>query len=156
MSEAIVTKTYETIIPTKKETELAEQSIKVLISYMKATKHPAFELLNKGRQGKQITIPDSALRLLVDILAQMAKGNAVTLMPVHAELTTQEAANMLNVSRPYLVELLEQGKIPYRKVGTRRRILANDLLRYKEQIDKARLKTLEKLAEQAQELDMGY
>lgn len=154
MSEAIETKVYETVVPTKKETELAEQSIKVLISYMKATKHPTFELLNKGR--KQITIPASALRLLVDILAQMAKGNAVTLMPVHAELTTQEAADMLNVSRPYLVDLLEQGKIPFRKVGTRRRIYVNDLLHYKEKIDKARLKALEELAEQAQENDMGY
>lgn len=146
----------ETVMPTKKETALAEQSINVLVSYMKSTKHPAFELLNKGRQGKQIIIPDSALRLLVTILAQMAKGNAVTLIPVHAELTTQEAADMLNVSRPYLVELLEQGKIPFRKVGTRRRIFVNDILHYKEKIDKARLKTLEELSEQAQELDMGH
>src|SRR3990167_951382 len=146
----------ETIMPTKKETALAEQSIKTLVSYIKTTKHPAFELLNKGHQGKQIVIPDSALRLLVTILTQMAKGNAVTLIPFHAELTTQEAANMLNVSRPYLVELLEQGKLPFRKVGTRRRISANDLLHYKEKIDKARLKTLEELSEQAQELDMGH
>ncbi len=156
MSEPSIAKTYETVVPTKKESELAEQSIKVLISYMKSTKHPMFELLNKEHRSKQITIPASALRLLVDILSQMARGNAVTLMPVHAELTTQEAADMLNVSRPYLVELLEQGKIPYRKVGTRRRILVNDLLHYKEKIDKARLKTLEELSKQAQELDMGY
>ena len=155
MSETAVKK-YETIVPTKTETALAEQSIKVLMPYMKSTKHPMLELLAKGRQGKQIAIPGSALRLLVDVLIQMAKGNAVTLIPVHAELTTQEAADMLNVSRPYLVELLEQGKIPYRKVGTRRRVFVNDLLHYKEKIDKARLKTLEELAEQAQELDMGY
>lgn len=156
MSEAVITKGYETVIPTKQETVLAEQSIKVLISYMKSTKHPEFELLKKGKQSKQIIIPTSALRLLVDILTQMAKGNAITLIPVHAELTTQEAADMLNVSRPYLVALLEQGKIPFRKVGTRRRIFVNDLLHYKEKIDKARLKTLEELAAQAQELDMGY
>lgn len=146
MTTAITPKAYETIVPTKKETELAEQSIKILISYLQTTKQPALELLKKGRQGKQIHIPASAFRLLVDILAQMAKGNAVTLIPVHAELTTQEAADMLNVSRPYLVELLEQGKIPFRKVGTRRRIFVNDLLHYKEEIDKARLKTLEELS----------
>lgn len=156
MHEITVAKTYETVVPTKKEAELAEQSINILLSYIKSTKHPMFELLNKEHQGKQITIPAPALRLLIDILAQMARGNAITLIPVHAELTTQEAADMLNVSRPYLVELLEQGKIPFRKVGTRRRILVNDLLHYKEKIDKARLKTLEELAEQAQELDMGY
>ena len=156
MREATIAKAYETIAPTKKEAELAEQSIKVLVSYVESTKHPMFELLSKGRQSKQIAIPASALRLLVDILKQMSKGNAVTLIPVHAELTTQEAADILNVSRPYLVELLEQGKIPHHKVGTRRRIFANDILHYKEKIDKARLKTLEELAEQAQELDMGY
>ena len=156
MSTTLSKKGYDTVVPTSKETELAGESIKALVSYMETTKTPSFELLNKGRGGKQIRIPLSALRLLVDILSQMAKGNAVTLIPVHAELTTQEAADMLNVSRPYLVDLLEQGKIPFRKVGTRRRIFVNDLLRYKEKIDKARLKTLEKLAEQAQDLDMGY
>jgi excisionase family DNA binding protein len=156
MSGIQLSKPYEMVIPSKKDTELAEQSSKLLISYIKSTKHPAFELLNKGRQSKHIIIPDSALRLLVDILAQMAKGNAVTLMPIHAELTTQEAADLLNVSRPYLVELLEQGKIPFRKVGTRRRIYAKDLLRYKDHIDKERLKVLEELSKQAQDLDMGY
>lgn|SRR3990167_3909273 len=156
MTTTIEPKAYETVVPTKKETELAGQSIKVLVSYLETTKQPSFELLKKGRQGKQIHIPAAALRLLVDIMAQMAKGNAVTIIPVHAELTTQEAADMLNVSRPYLVDLLEQRKIPFRKVGTRRRIFVNDLLRYKEKIDKARLKTLEELAEQAQDLDMGY
>ena len=146
----------ETVKPTKKETALAEQSASALVSYMKSTKHPTFELLNKGRHSKQIIIPESALRMLVIILTQMSKGNAVTLIPVQAELTTQEAADMLNVSRPYLVALLEQRKIPFHKVGTRRRIFANDILHYKEKIDKARLKTLEELSEQAQELDMGH
>lgn len=156
MSTTTMPKAYETIVPTKQESALAEQSIKVLISYMESTKHPMLELLKKGKQGKQIIIPASALRLLVDILAQMAKGNAITLIPVHAELTTQEAADMLNVSRPYLVELLEQGKIPFRKVGTRRRIYAKDVMKYKDHIDKERLKALEELSEQAQKLDMGY
>ena len=78
----------------------------------------------------------------------MAEGNK--------ELTTQEAADILNVSRPYLVKLLESGKIPYWKVGKRGRVLNQDVLNYKNQIDSQRMQTLLELAAQAQELKMGY
>ena len=101
-------------------------------------------------------MPASALRLLVDILVQMAEGNAVSVIPIRAELTTQEAAELLNVSRPHMVNLVESGEIPYRKVGSHRRILAKDVLAYKAKIDEARLKNLAELSEQAQKLKMGY
>ena len=103
-----------------------------------------------------IAIPESAFDLLIEVLTQMSQGNAVTIVPLHAELTTQEAADILNVSRPYFVELLETGKIPFRKVGPRRRVLCEDVLKYKEETDFQRAKILEELAAQAQELNMGY
>lgn len=80
--------------------------------------------------GLQVELPPSAVKLVFAILSEMAEGNSLTLIPSHAHLTTQEAADMLNVSRPYFVKLLEEGKIPFEKVGTRRRVLASDVMAF--------------------------
>lgn len=144
------------ILPTDKDITLAEKSGRKLSAYIRSTKEPAIQLIRKGKGGETIMLPASALRLLMVILSQMAHGNAVTIIPVHAELTTQEAADLLNVSRPFLVSLLEEGKIPFRRVGSRRRVLAKDVLHYKQDIDKKRLDVLEELANEAQKHKMGY
>ncbi len=110
----------------------------------------------KKPDAESVTIPAAAFRLLMDILNQMAQGNAVTIMPVHAELTTQQAAEILNVSRPFVIKLIEDKALPCKMVGTHRRILFSDLMEYKRKIDAERLKVLEDLAGQAQQLGMGY
>jgi excisionase family DNA binding protein len=146
-----------TLLPTAKEITLAEESSQKLSAYVRSTKEPTIQLVTKGKNGETISLPASVMQLLMTVLSQMAHGNAVTIIPVHAELTTQEAADLLNVSRPFLVNcLLENGKIPFRKVGSRRRVLAKDILKYKQEIDKKRLDVLEELANEAQKHDMGY
>lgn len=144
------------ILPTDKDITLAEESGRKLSAYIRSTKQPSIQLIKKGKGSETIILPTPALHLLMIILTQMAHGNAVTIIPVHAELTTQEAADLLNVSRPFLVHLLEKGKIPFRRVGSRRRVLAKDILRYKQDIDKKRLNVLEELANEAQKNNMGY
>lgn len=146
----------ETIMPTEKDALLAEQSGRILASYVQSTRSLTIQIIKKGKDPAQISLPPLAIRLLMDILTQIAEGNAISLVPIHVELTTQEAADLLNVSRPYLVTLLKEGKIPYRKVGTKRRVLAKDVLHYKTKIDELRFKALEELSKQAQELGMGY
>ena len=106
--------------------------------------------------GTDITVPRKALELLQFILSSMAQGKAVSLIPSDSEVTTQQAADMLNVSRPHLVKLLEQGALPFKKVGSHRRILLEDLLSDEAKQTKRRELQLQLLADQAQELNLGY
>lgn len=107
-------------------------------------------------QAAEIELPPQAVEALTEILEQLAAGKEVTVAAKPVEMTTQQAAEFLRVSRPFLINLLEKGEIPFRKVGAHRRVLYADLEAYKTAIDAGRLKVLEELAAQAQELDMGY
>ncbi|MGH8702174.1 MAG: excisionase family DNA-binding protein [Burkholderiales bacterium] len=140
-------------LPSAEEAKLARESSRLLAAFVGRGKAARLKVVI-GKE--EITVPVAALRLLVDILAQMAEGNAITIMPIHAELTTQQAADFLNVSRPHLVGLLERHEIPFRKVGTHRRVPFKDLLAYREQSLASRRKVLDELSKQAQDLNMGY
>jgi len=147
---------YTPAPPSESEVSIARESGKRLATHV----HPKRDLqvTVDGSKDKQVTLtlPAHVARLLLDILNQMAEGNAVSVIPIHAELTTQQAATLLNVSRPFLIGLLQEGKLKFHKVGTHRRIKYKDLLEYKKAIDTEREKALDELAAQAQQLNMGY
>jgi excisionase family DNA binding protein len=145
------------VVPTAQDVKLAEQSCQFLARHLvRRYSDLKFRLVEDGHDTDAVAIPPSALTLFMRLLEEMAHGNAVTLLSMHAELTTQQAADLLNVSRPYLVHLLEEGKLPYRKVGTHRRVQVRDVLVYKEQTDTERRQALDELAAEAQTLGLGY
>lgn len=145
-----------TALPSTQEMELARTSGQRLAS-VAATDHPLTVRVRDKNHEQIIELPSGAVQLLLRLLENMASGRAVTIMARGAELTTQQAADVLNVSRPFLVtQLLETRKIPCRKVGTHRRVRLDDVLRYKERIDKDRRQVLDELTAQAQELGLGY
>ena len=103
-----------------------------------------------------LELPAGAVALLMDILEAMAAGQSVSLISERAELTTVQAADALNVSRPFLIKLLEQNVLPYRKVGKHPRVRLEDVMAYKAKIDREREAVLDQLAREAQDLGMGY
>jgi excisionase family DNA binding protein len=148
---------HKTSTPTEAESLLARESLQRLAHILCAGKLDLrIQIQGDEQPGEDITLPLSACRLLQDILAEMAQGHAVTLLPVRAELTTHQASDLLNVSRPYLIGLLEEGKIPFRLVGQHRRVRLNDLMAYKRKDDDARRKIADELTADAQELGLGY
>jgi excisionase family DNA binding protein len=148
---------HETTTPTEADSLLARESLQRLANILGADKADLrIHIQGDEQPGEDITLPLSAFRLLKDILAEMAQGHSVTLLPVRAELTTQQAADLLNVSRPYLIGLLEEGKIPFRLVGHHRRVRLDDLMAYKRKDDDARRRNADELTADAQELGMGY
>lgn len=140
-------------LPTEEEAQLAAESSRKLAAIIG---HGAAARLRLIDGNDEITVPVSAIPLLADILEQMAQGNAVSLVPIGHTLTTQQAADLLNVSRPYLVKLLEAGKIGFTKVGRHRRIQYENLLAYMEKSDQISRQSVDELSRQAQELGMGY
>lgn len=142
-------------LPTIPEIEAAKQSSRMLSKYADVDRVQLTLRANNG-VAEDLVLPGQIMQLLLDIVSEMAKGNAISLVPIHHELSTQEAANLLNVSRPHLVSLLEKGELPHRKVGAHRRVLASDVLAYKETLLVKRNTALDELSAISQELGMGY
>jgi excisionase family DNA binding protein len=143
---------------TREEQRIAKSSISMFRETSKnlKIKHSGVVKIKVQDDGKYIEIPPKAFSLLYDILCKMAEGKSITIIPSDSEVSTQQAADMLNVSRPHIVKLLEEGVISFNKVGTHRRIQLKELIKYEKAVKANREKQLGILAKQAQILNLGY
>lgn len=138
------------------EAEGARESSDAISDFVGDGEQPVTLRLEDPSTGRHVeaTLSAAVLRLLTEALAQMADGRAVTLLPLDAELSTQQAADLLGVSRPYFVKLLEQGRIPFRKVGAQRRVRFDALQRYMEEYQREATEALEAMTAEAQKLGL--
>jgi excisionase family DNA binding protein len=146
---------YRQLPPTERESIVARASKQLLSRYAREDQPLTLQVIDADHD-EPLELPARAVTLLMDILGAMASGQGVTLIPEDAELTSMQAADILHVSRPFLIKLLEAGQIPYRRVGKHRRIRMEDVMNYKQTIDQEREAVLDRLVEDAQEQDMGY
>jgi excisionase family DNA binding protein len=151
---AVFTSGAELVQPNEKVSALAADASRRLFRVMGSSQKETCVVRFESAPDEPVVLPAAAVRLLGALLTELAKGNAVTLMPHHAELTTQEAADLLNVSRPFLVGLLESGQVPYHKVGTHRRVRFADLMIYKRRRDEESESALREMASLSQELKL--
>lgn len=144
------------------EAEVARVSGQQLARLAQKNKPLTFQVTKLRKEEREeetnetIELPAEAVELLMRILEAFASGRGVTLIPNNAELTTVQAAEILNVSRPFLIKLLEEQKIPYRLVGKHRRIRMEDVMAFKRAVDQQREAILDQLVADAQEQGMGY
>ncbi len=144
-----------TAVPGEAEQREAEQASRVL-ARLSGHGRVRVEAIGDDVPPQTFVLPAEAVRLLTDMLAHLAQGRAVAVLPEDAALTTQQAADMLNVSRPYLVQKLEAGAIPFHKAGTHRRVYLRDLITYRERSAARSRALLDELTQEAQDLGMGY
>lgn len=154
------TRPREIEVPDDHVSAQAADALAALTAFLRShpTPSPHVRLVSEdsASQATPVVVPAVAFRFFIQILDELAKGNAVTVAPIHAELTSQQAADLLNVSRPYLIKLLDGRKIPYRRVGNRRRILLSDLMDYKRRSEELRREIARELTRDAQDMGLGY
>ncbi|WP_165228118.1 helix-turn-helix domain-containing protein [Aquisphaera insulae] len=142
----------EIIEPGQSEVQIARETGRALASRLERGES-SLEFRDAGT-GETLTLPPSAERALLQVLEEMGRGRAVTVTSVAAELSTQQAADILNVSRPYVVKLVDEGTLPARKVGPHRRLLLGDVVAYKDSMYARQVKAMEELVALTEDLGL--
>ena len=144
-------------LPSAEEVALAKLSSQALSAVMETSGEvQQFNVVGRDGENHPLILPASAVKLMIELLTQLGQGNSVNITPIHAELTTQEAADILNMSRPTLIKLLDAGDIPHSRKGNRRKVAFVDVMTFKQDMDKKRLASLDELTALDQELELGY
>ena len=141
---------------TEQDADMARVAQRLIMEALDRSKAVAITLTsNRGKQ-TAIEVPPAALKLIGQLLGAMAEGRPITVLPSSREFTTVEAAHFLNVSRPFVIKEIEEGRLPHRMVGTHRRIALEDLLIYARKMREKQAAALERMAENARELGLDY
>jgi excisionase family DNA binding protein len=141
-------------VPTDQDALLARAASHAIESLHPDMGALQLQLAKAGEEVTTVRLPAAAAKLLFQVLLEMGNGRAVSVAPTDVEITTQQAADLLNVSRPYLVGLVEKGELPVRKVGNQRRLPLADVLEYKARTRANRLEALRELTALDQELGL--
>lgn len=142
-------------LPDRRTVEEAAKAARALVAALRAGKTPELTIPGaKGHGAKRVPVPREACDALAEALAHLAKGDGVTVVPIHPELTTQEAADVLHVSRPHLIELVEAGTLPHRMVGTHRRIPLEAVLKYRREMKEKTRGAVRELTKLSDELGL--
>ncbi|ASU80770.1 DNA-binding protein [Actinopolyspora erythraea] len=144
----------DSVRPSESDRETAVAALPHVRHYLNTHEQSTVRLTVDDAGREALVVPRSAVRLFERILAHMAAGAGTSIVPTNEELTTQEAANLLNVSRPYLIGLLEAGEIDYRMVGTHRRVNVESLLEYMRGDDHDRRSAADELTRLSQDMDL--
>ena len=142
-------------LPDEEAATAASEALEGLIDFLRSHPTPSARvaLVSDRDERAEVVVPTEVFRLLIGMLEHLSQGDAVTVAPIHAELTTQQAADLLNVSRPHLIKLLDEERIPFRRVGNRRKLRLVDVLAYRRADEERRLAALDELTREAE--DMG-
>jgi excisionase family DNA binding protein len=136
--------------------DLARAAQRCIMAALDHSRAATLVLTTESGEHPRVEVPPAALRLIGQLLGAMSKGKSVVLMPAESELTTVEAAHFLNVSRPFVIKEMEAGRLPYRKVGTHRRVSLNKLMDYEREMREQQAQALERMADNARELGLDY
>lgn len=141
---------------TEHELEMARVAQRCIMEALDHSRVAAITLTTDKGEHPSVEVPPAALKLIGQLLGAMSEGRSITVMPASREFTTVEAAHFLNVSRPFVIKEIEEGRLPHRMVGTHRRIAFDDLVKYANAMREKQATALERMADNARELGLDY